>query len=150
MQATVVGRIASALILAAVTPFAIACIGLPLALMLFPRSAAVGLFATLSFSPIVTVPIALLLGFPTMIALARFWRLGLAECALVGAASAIPGVFLVCTLIAPGSPVAPGLARIPDSELAMIAAAGAAYGSVFWVMYRVRAWRAHVLASERR
>jgi len=134
MQASVVGRVASALVLAAVLPFGIACVGMPLVLIVFPQSAAVGLFATLLFSPIVAVPIAVLLGFPTLVALTRFWRLGLPECALAGAACAIPGVYLVCKLIAPGLPGAPSLGRIPDGELAMIAAAGAVYGGVFWVM----------------
>ena len=113
MQATVVGRIASTLVLAVVVPPGIACIGLPLSLMLLPQSAAVGLFAALFYSPFVSVPIAVLLGFPTLLALAKFWRLGLPECALAGAACAIPGVYLVFNLMAPGMPGAPGLGEAP-------------------------------------
>ena len=149
MQATVVGRIASTLVLAVVVPPGIACIGLPLSLMLFPQSAGVGLFAALFYSPFVSVPIAVLLGFPTLLALAKFWRLGLPECALAGAACAIPGVYLVFNLMAPGMPGAPGLGKLPDGELALIAAAGAVYGSVFWAMYWVRAGRRRVIPSER-
>ena len=149
MQSTVVRRIASALVLAAVMPFGIACIGLPLSLILFAQSAAVGPFTTLLFSPLVAVPIALLLGFPTLVALARFWRLGLAECALAGAACAIPGVYLVCNLMAPDFPEASSLGRIPNGELAVIAAAGAVYGGAFWAMFWVRARRPRLVASGR-
>jgi hypothetical protein len=149
MQATVVGRIASTLVLAVVVPPAIACIGLPLSLMLFPQSTAVGIFAALFYSPFVSVPIAVLLGFPTLLGLAKFWHLGLLECALAGGACAIPGVYLVFNLMTPGMPGAPGLGKLPDSELALIAAAGAVYGSVFWAMYWVPAGHRHVIPSER-
>jgi hypothetical protein len=149
MQATVVGRIASTLVLAAGAPSGIACIGLPLSLMMFPKSAAVGLFAALFYSPIVSVPIAVLLGFPTLLVLAKFWRLGLPECALAGAACAIPGVYLVFNSMAPGMPGAPGLGKLPDSEVALIAAAGAVYGSVFWAIYWVRERYRRVNPGER-
>ena len=149
MQSTVVGRIASTLVLAAVVPSGIACIGLPLSLMLSPQSGAVGLFASLFYSPIVAVPIAILLGFPMLLALAAFWRLGLPECALAGAVCAVPGVYLVCNFMGSGTPGAPSLGRVPAGELAMIAAAGAIYGSVFWAMYWLLARHRRIVPSDR-
>ncbi len=135
---TPVGHIASSLILAIMAPWAAAFIGLPVSLMLSPNSTTVGVFASLLFSPIVTAPISILIGFPILIGLSKFWRLGFVQCMLAGAGCSIPGMYIMAALLAR---VLPRGLSLGHDELRLYLLAGAAFGGLFWAAYRLTSSR---------
>ena len=124
----------------AVTPFALSLVGLvglPLAAIWTSKPSLAGFFAILLFSPILAVPIALIVFTP--ICLVLYWarKITFWNCVWAGIFSSLLGINVLGRLPNPlislNEPVS-ALATLLNSGYPLFAAFGAFLGAVLWVL----------------